>query len=66
MNFQQTVEDISSYHTMVDVNKPIIMTGETPQVSRSLNVSSITYKSPINMSKLTNSDRRVALEEEED
>ena len=65
MNFQQTIEDISSYNTMVDVNKPIIMTGETAPVSKSLNVTS-TYKSPINLEKLTNSDRRVALEEEDD
>ena len=64
VNFQHTVEDISSYHTMAEVNHPIIMT-ETAQVSKSLNVTR-SFKTPLNVEKLVSSDRRVAIEEEED
>jgi hypothetical protein len=49
---------------MVEANHPIIMT-EAAQVSKSLNVTR-TFKSPLNVEKLTSSDRRVAIEEEDD
>jgi hypothetical protein len=49
---------------MAEVNHPIIMT-ETAQVSKSLNVTR-SFKTPLNVEKLVSSDRRAAIEEEED